>query len=132
MSKLIVEVFDKKNSPVISLDRDIILDDFQNVDERNNAEIFIFGDDDKGWTQMGNKQVLKIRFCMADELKEKLEKYLTQAQIKSYAMNLWKVHRFEVKENEATEAKEDELKGAVKKLIESSIQMINYIADTKF
>lgn len=132
MSKLTVEVFDRKNSPKISLDREIEIDDFQNVDERNNALIFILGDDDKGWSQMGDKQVLKVRFCLADEMKEKLEKYLTQAQIKSYAMNLWKVHRFEVKPKEATPEKEDELKGVVKKLIESSIQMINFITDNKF
>lgn len=132
MSKLTVCVFDKKNSPKITLDRDIDVEDFQNVDERSNAEIFILGDGEKGWSQMGDKQVLKIRFCMAEELKEKLDKYLIQSQIKSYAMNLWKVHRFEVKANEATPEKEDELKLTTKKLILYSIQMINYIADTKF
>ena len=74
--------------------------------------------------------VLKVRFRLADEMKEKLTKYSKDAIIFSVAMNLWKVHRFEVKKNEATPEKEDELKELAMASIIKSIKLINQKADT--
>jgi hypothetical protein len=131
MENLIIEVFEKNHCPKLTPCRGIEIEDFANVDERQNALLFIL-EDDKGWMLTGKMAILKIRFRLADEMKEKLDKYLSDATLKSYAMNLWKVHRFEVKKDESTPEKEDELKGVVKKLIEYSIQMINYKADSSF
>lgn len=131
MEKLIIEVFERKENPILSPNREINIDDFSNIDERNNAILFIL-EDDKGWTYEGKKAILKIRFRLADDIKTKLDKYLKDGVIKSYALNLWKVHRFEVNKNEATPEKEDELKLQLKILIEKSINMINTKTNMSF
>ena len=130
MEGLVIEVTDENGSPRISLNRAIDTEDFANVDERANAIIFILDDDDKGWTfRKGTDKkeyaTLKVRFRLAEDMKKKLDKYSVMSPIWSYAMNLWKVHRFEIYAKDATEEKEKELKEAVKKVIENSIQMIN-------
>lgn len=128
MPRLVVDVLVRNKCPKITFDREINTDDFSNVDEKPNAIFFIL-EEDKGWSFIGKIAVLKVRFDLADEMKDKLEKYLDDATLKSYAMNLWKVHRFEVKKNEATPEKEDELKEKVRQLVVRSIQMINDKAD---
>lgn len=131
MGRLQIEIQEKKNNPILSPDRAINIDDIDNVDERSNALIFIL-EEDKGWAFEGKKAILKVRFCLAEEMKEKLNKYLKDGVVKSYAMNLWKVHRFEVDKNEATPEKEDEIKQQVVSLVEKSIKMIKNKAESSF
>jgi len=131
MEKLILEVQEINKCPKLYLNRAIDITDLQNVDERPNILIFLM-EDDKGWTFLGKVAVLKVRFYLAEEIKEQLNNYLEDATIKGYALDLFKVHRFEVTKKEATPEKEIELKLKVKKLIESSIQKINLKADLSF
>lgn len=130
MEKLNIDIFNTHNCPKISLSRDITINDIANIDERNNALLFIL-DDDKGWTIEGKKAILKIRFKLADEIKEKLNNN-TDAVTLSFAMNFWKVHRYEVKSSEATPEKEDELKARLLELLKISMTMINQKADLSF
>ena len=127
---LSIDIVDTHKCPKLSLNRELTINDLANVDERCNALIFLL-DDDKGWTYEGKKAVLKIRFKLADEMKEKF-KQNSDAITQGLAMNLWKVHRFEVKTTEANPDKEDELKAKVVEIINDSIKKLNQKADMSF
>lgn len=126
---LVIEILEKKKCPKILLNRPVEIDDLRHVDDRDNVILFLM-EENIGWTYLGKVAVLKLRFSLAEEIKQELEKYLDDAVVKGYALNLWKVHRFEVKKNEATSEKEEELKRQLLKIIEASINKINIKADS--
>lgn len=130
MQNLKIVIEDQKSSPMITLDRKISIDDIVPIDDTANGILWILGEA-KGWTYSGNKAFYKLRFYQCDEFKEGLGQY-SDSQIKMNAINLWKVYKFEVKKSEANIDKEEELKAMVIKVLEGSIERINFITSTKF
>jgi len=134
MDDLEIKVHEDQNKNIrISYNREVTPDDLAKVDERENALLFILGQDDRGWRYSGNKAFFKVRLKNVDELyKEliKLQKPNSLATI--YISQLWKVHKLEVTKSEVTRELEEIFMKKTIQTINDAIKQVNYIADSEF
>ncbi len=124
---------DQNKSMRISCNREVTPDDLAKVDIRENALLFILGQDDKGWRYSGNKSFFRVRLKNVDDLyKEIILKQPTKNVASIYACDIWKVYTLEVTKNEVTRELEEEFMQKTARVINEAIKQINYLADSNF